>query len=355
MLRSMTLLPPSELKKIYPLENGQKLFLDKTRKEISQILDGHDSRTLLIMGPCSIHDVKAAKEYAIQLKHLSKEVSDQFLLVMRAYYEKPRTSLGWKGFLSDPDLDHSHDLEKGLILTRQLLLELLQLEVPLAAEFLEPLSSTYFEDLISWGCIGARTSASQTHRQMASGLSMPIAFKNSTDGNIEVAIHGMIVSAQPHVYMGIDQNGQIAVRQTAGNGQGHLVLRGSDTHTNYDPVSISKALKSLKMAQLPLRLLVDCAHGNSNRNQEQQKDVFQSVIHQIVEGNPYIRGLLLESHLNAGNQPLTHNPKQLRYAVSITDPCLDWTTTEQLILWAYRKMKNELSLQSQVATYEYSR
>lgn len=339
------LIAPSELKNLYPLQAAQKAFIENTRKDIRQVLDHTDPRHLLIVGPCSIHDLKAAKEYAIKLKYLMQEVSDHFILVMRAYFEKPRTVLGWKGFLHDPGLDNSNDIEKGLILTRQLLLELAQLEIPTAAEFLEPASCAYFDDLISWGCIGARTSASQTHRQMASGLPMPIAFKNTTDGNVKTAVHGIVSCAQGHTYIGIDQNGHVSALQTKGNDYGHLVLRGSDSGTNYDPESVARAQKLLKMANVPLRLLIDCSHGNSNRTHEQQCHVFQSVIGQIIEGNHAIRGVLLESHINAGNQQMFGcNPEHLQYAVSLTDPCLDWLTTKNLIQWAHRKIKNDFSL-----------
>lgn len=339
----LPILSPLKLKSLIPLQMEQKTFAEKIRDDIRKILNHQDPRLLLIMGPCSIHDAAAAKEYALKLKNLAQDVSDQFLLVMRTYYEKPRTILGWKGFLHDPELDNSNDIEKGLLWTRQLLLELMQMEVPTAAEFLDPASSAYFDDLISWGCIGARTSASQTHRQMASGLPMPIAFKNTTDGNIKAAIHGIISSAQPHTYMGIDQNGKACVIQTRGNRDGHLVLRGSETETNYDPESVSQALNALKMSDLPLRLLIDCSHGNSNRTYEQQAQVFQSIIGQVVEGNHHIRGMLIESHLNAGNQSIG-KPSTLKYAVSLTDPCLDWDATENLVRWAYRKFKNEHTL-----------
>jgi 3-deoxy-7-phosphoheptulonate synthase len=346
MIDYKALISPSELKKMYPLQGEQKAFAEKTRNEICQILDGTDSRQLLIVGPCSIHDPHSAKEYAIKLKHLSKEVADHFLLIMRVYFEKPRTALGWKGFLHDPCLDNSNDIEKGLMLTRQLLLELIHLEIPTAAEFLEPASCAYFDDLISWGCIGARTSASQTHRQMASGLPMPVAFKNTTDGNVDTAVYGILACSQSHSYIGIDQLGSVAMMQTKGNRYGHLVLRGSDSDTNYDPESVSQALRRLNLVNLPARLIIDCSHGNSNKSHEQQCHVFQSVMGQIIEGNQCIRGVLLESHLNAGNQQMQDNPTLLKYAVSLTDPCLDWITTENLILWAHRKIKNEFSLKN---------
>ncbi len=346
MVFCKSLLSPTELKKLHPLQIAQKDFVEKIRKEICQILDGTIHKHLIIVGPCSIHDPISAREYALKLKNLTKEVGDHFLLVMRTYFEKPRTKLGWKGFLYDPELNNSHDIEKGLILTRQLLLELTKFEVPVAAEFLEPASCAYFDDIISWGCIGARTSASQTHRQMASSLPMPIAFKNTTDGNVEIAIDGIVSCAEDHSYIGIDQNGYAAALKTKGNRYGHLVLRGSDSETNYDPESVSSALRSLKKANLPSRILIDCSHGNSKRRYEQQSHVFQSVIGQIIEGNDSIRGILLESHLYAGNQQMSSIPSDLQYGISLTDPCLDWTSTENLIHWAHRKIKNELSMES---------
>ncbi len=346
MVECKPILTPIELKNLYPLQAIQKTFVEKTRKEIRQILDGTDSRHLLIMGPCSIHDLNSSREYALKLKHLSQEVSDCFLLVMRTYFDKPRTILGWKGFLYDPRLDNSHHIEEGMRLTRQFLLELNQLEIPTAAEFLEPASSAYFDDLITWGCIGARTSASQTHRQMASGLPIPMAFKNTTDGNIETAIHGILCCAQPHNFIGIDQKGHTSILSTPGNCYGHLVLRGSDEETNYDPESVSKALKLLKKVNLPLRLLIDCSHGNSKRKYEQQCQVFQSVVGQIIEGNQSIRGVLLESHLNGGSQSISNSPIHLKYGVSITDACLDWSSTENLVRRAYQMIKKDISLET---------
>jgi 3-deoxy-7-phosphoheptulonate synthase len=269
---------------------------------------------------------------------LSNEVGDQFLLIMRAYFEKPRTQLGWKGLLYDPSLDGSHDIASGLVLTRRLLLDLAELEIPAAAEFLDPVSSVYFDDLISWGCIGARTSTSQTHRQMSSGLTIPIGFKNTTDGNVAAAVNGIVSCAQAHSFMGISQPGKVGVVRTRGNPYGHLVLRGSESQTNYDPQSISEALISLQKAGLPQRLLVDCSHDNSKRDHEQQIVVFQSIIAQILEGNTAIRGLLLESHIESGKQQLG-SPMLLKYAVSLTDPCIDWRTTESLIRWGHEKFK----------------
>lgn len=331
---------PHELMQEMPISFAQQHFIEKTRHEIKQILEGKDPRFLLIVGPCSIHDITAAKEYARKLHHLAQSVSDTFLIVMRVYFEKPRTTLGWKGFLYDPWLDGSHDIPSGIRLTRRLLLDLAEQEVPAAAEFLDISSAYYFGDLLSWGCIGARTAASQTHRQIASGLSMPIAFKNSTDGNIDIAINGVINASTPHTFIGMNAQGCLSTVHTSGNTHGHIVLRGGENKPNYDPESISYALERLQKANLPASLLIDCSHDNSLRKHEQQPLVFQSIINQIVEGNREIRGALLESHLFAGNQPL-ESSSQLQYAVSLTDPCLNWETTERLVRWGNSMLAKE--------------
>jgi len=343
MTQSEPLLSPGEFKTLLPIKQAQKEFIARTRQEIKYVLDGLDNRILLIIGPCSIHDVRAAKDYAKRLKTLTQEISTTFLPVMRVYFEKPRTSNGWKGMLYDPHLDGSNDIPAGMRLTRQLLLDLAELEVATATEFLDPATPSYFGDLIAWGCIGARTAASQTHRQVVSGLPLPIAFKNSTDGNIDIAINGVRASSMPHSYIGINENGKTAIIHTNGNSSCHIVLRGGKYGSNYDPESIGNALKALKDASLPERLLIDCSHDNSQRKHERQCHVFHSVINQIIEGNKNIRGLLLESHIFAGSQSLGTDLSQLRYAVSLTDPCIDWATTENLLRFAHLKIKNERS------------
>jgi 3-deoxy-7-phosphoheptulonate synthase len=337
---------PHDLHNSLPISATQKSFVDKTRTTIQQILDGKDNRLLLIMGPCSIHDITAAKEYATLLRNLMASIGDIFQVIMRVYFEKPRTGLGWKGMLNDPFLNGTHDIATGLHWTRQLLQELADREIPTAAEFLDPSSAHYFGDLISWGCIGARTSASQTHRQMASGLPMPIAFKNSTDGNVDIAINGVIAASMPHAFIGPDFMGRISTLKTCGNPYGHIVLRGSKSKPNYDPDSINRTIKKMQRAQLPLRLLIDCSHDNSLRTAERQNTVFQSVIHQIVEGNRNIRGFLLESNIFEGKQFLGNDPSVLKYAVSLTDPCLGWTSTERLIRWGYDTIKREYANQA---------
>lgn len=339
------LLSPSDLKHELPNTPAISTFVEESRQAVKNILEGKDPRYLLIVGPCSIHDPQAAKEYAQKIHQLSLTVSDTFLIIMRAYFEKPRTSLGWKGMLYDPYLDGSNDIATGMRWTRQLLLDLAEMQVPTATEFLDPATPSYIGDLISWACIGARTTSSQTHRQVASGLSIPIAFKNSTDGNVDTAINGVLSAASPHTYIGINQQGGAAIVHTKGNPHCHITLRGAECGPNYDPQSINQAIEKLDKANLPKHLLVDCSHDNSNRKHEQQAVVFQSIIHQIMEGNKNIRGALIESHINAGNQPLDY--QNLKHGVSLTDPCLDWSTTESLIKWAHTKLIGDLCVAKQ--------
>lgn len=332
---------PYELKIEQPITLQQRTFVEKSRMQITKVLDKADPRILMIVGPCSIHDIQAAKEYASKLKILANMVSDTFFVVMRVYFEKPRTTFGWKGLLYDPHLDGTQSIHEGLKLTRQLLLDLADLEIPTAAEFLDPASIYYFGDLISWGCIGARTSESQTHRQMASGLPMPVAFKNSTAGNIDVAVNGVISASMPHTFIGMNEMGKISMVHTLGNPHCHIALRGGENKPNYDSASIKQVLKILQQARLPLQIIVDCSHDNSNRKHEQQSVVFRSIVHQIMEGEKNIRGIILESNLFAGNQPMSKEPSKLRYAVSLTDPCMDWAATEHLVLWGHDNLKGK--------------
>ena len=341
-MRKRPLFSPAELKKRLSASADQRQFVHDSRIQVQRILDGKDPRLLLIVGPCSIHDIIAAKEYATKLQRLSTQISDACLVIMRVFFEKPRTSNGWKGMLYDPFLNGTHDISTGLLWARQLLLYLADLKLPAATEFLDPITPNYYEDLISWACIGARTSESQVHRQIAAGLSMPVAFKNSTGGNLEVAVNGVISAMSKHSYMGIDENGMVSEVITEGNRYAHIALRGGTKQPNYDSESIEMALGLLRKAQLPENILVDCSHDNSNRRLDQQIHVFQSVVNQIAEGNRKIKGLIMESHLYSGNQSLTNEPSALQYAVSITDPCLDWKTTEELLLWAHQVMKKPL-------------
>ncbi len=330
---------PHELLTALAPTPAQKRFVDQSRKTVRNILSRTDPRLLIIVGPCSIHDITAAKEYASKLLQLSKSIDETCHVVMRVYFEKPRTARGWKGLLYDPKLDQTHDIALGLHLTRKLLLDLNQMGIATAAEFLDPLSAYYFGDLVTWGCIGARTASSQIHRQMASSLLMPIAFKNATDGNVDVAVNSVISAAESHTYIGINLYGQVSSIQTQGNKDCHIVLRGGETGPNYDPESITRTLNSLVKAGLPPRLLIDCSHDNSLRRHREQLSAFRSVINQVAEGNHNICGILLESNLYEGNQAFATNPSQLKYGVSITDSCLDWDTTEHLLMWGHAHLK----------------
>lgn len=323
---------PQDLKNALPLTPEMESFIAQSRESIRAILNGSDSRLILLTGPCSIHDVKGALLYADRLKDLSDQVSSQFLVVMRAYIEKPRTALGWKGLLHDPNLDGTDSLEQGLHVTRKLLLELAEKGIPAACEFLDPLTATYNGDLISWGCIGARTSASQVHRQIASMLPMPVAFKNTTEGNIEIAVNGCLYASQPHKFLTLQDAGHISLKQSHGNPDTHIVLRGAEDKPNYDASSIQTALQLLGKAHLPKRLIIDCSHGNSRKQHEQQLVVFRSVMEQVRSGVTEIRGLMLESYLKGGHQPHQGKSEELQYDVSITDPCLSFEETEALIL-----------------------
>lgn len=335
----MPLLSPGTLRKKLPISAENEAFIQKSREDIQKILDGQDPRILLILGPCSIHDPTSALEFATRVKELSTHISDLFYPVMRVYLEKSRTSTGWKGYAFDPDLNGTCDIEKGLTLSRKLLLDLTELQVPLATEFLDTATTYYLQDLISWGCIGARTTTSQVHRQIASSLPMPIGFKNSTDGNVQLAIDGILAAAQSHSYIGLNEDGQASIINSKGNPEGHLVLRGGSSGPNYSKESIQNTLKLLREHDLPSRVIIDCSHDNASRLHEKQINVFNSAIEQIIEGNSAIKGLLLESHLHAGKQPLP----AFQYGISITDPCLDFDTTEKLIKWGYKQCEKELT------------
>jgi 3-deoxy-7-phosphoheptulonate synthase len=327
----MEYLPSYEaLKDQFPIKDCQRSFIENSRQTICNILMGKDKRLLLIVGPCSIHDRLSAKDFATRLKHLSAAVSTHFFCVMRAYCEKPRTTAGWKGFLYDPYLNGSNDIQTGIEWTRQLFLELTDLQIPLATEFLDPITAFYYEDLITWGSIGARTSSSQPHRQLASGLKIPMGIKNGLTGSLSSAINGLISASHPHAHISLSDKGAPYIRRTEGNPYTHMVLRGGENGPNYAAPAVAEALRKLRDAKLAQRLIIDCSHQNSGKKQDRQPFVFQSVIDQILQGNSHIRGLMLESHLQAGNQDLMHGA--IEYGKSLTDECLDWHTTEQLIL-----------------------
>lgn len=323
----LTPLPtPSDLIETFPLTKEEKRIVSLSRMTSEHLLKGEDDRLVIFAGPCSIHDPEIALEYASLLKQLSQRVDERIFLVMRVFLEKPRTQFGWKGYLYDPLLDGSDEIEKGLHRSRELLLKLVQMDVPIATEFLDPVLPAYTQDLVTWGIVGARTSSSQVHRQMASHLPMPIGFKNETDGTIDNAICAALAARHPQASIGIDENGQICSMKTSGNPYTHVVLRGSQTTSNYDHLSIHEAIQKQRLYGLNSRLLIDCAHGNSQKDPQKQQEVFINVLEQIQEGNNLIMGLMLESHLQGGN------------ALSLTDPCLDWKATEQLILWAYQSL-----------------
>jgi 3-deoxy-7-phosphoheptulonate synthase len=320
--------------------NAHSPFVLDARAQAEQILRRKIPRLALLVGPCSIHDPDLALEYGERLKKLSSEI-ENFFLIMRVFLEKPRTRAGWKGIVYDPHLDGSNDVVSGLKIARQLLLEMAKRKIPTATELLEPLVVPYFEDLITWGLIGARTSASQPHRQMASGLPFPVGFKNDIHGELDVAICGILSARMAHSFLHIDARGQIAAVQTEGNPLTHLVLRGSETRPNFDPHSVSAGLSALHVNHLEPSLLIDCSHGNSGKDHRRQHTAFESVIDQSLHGNDAIAGLMLESHLFAGKQAV--GDTQLRYGISITDSCIGWDETESLIRWADEKLSLRLT------------
>lgn len=327
---------PKELSAKLPLQTNEKQFIEKSRQTIRNILNRKDERRLIVLGPCSIHSISEALHYAERIKRLSEKVDSKYFLVMRAYIEKPRTSLGWQGLLNDPHLDGTHCLETGFSKSRQLLIKLAEMQVATASEFLDPLSSLYYSDLISWGCVGARTSSSQVHRLMASRLPMPIAFKNSTEGSIESAVNGCLFAKLSHSFVGPDEEGTLSLFKSTGNPDVHIVLRGGEKRPNFDKESIQRAIQLMQDNQLQPKIIVDCSHDNSEKKHDKQPLVFNHVLEQIREGNQQIRGLMLESYLEEGNQSFQLARDMLKFGVSVTDPCLGWEDTEKLILHAHK-------------------
>ncbi len=334
------LMPPRRLREQLPLSEGAAEKVADAREEIAAILEGRDSRMLVIAGPCSIHDATAALEYAQRLCTLKRELSDRLLIDMRVYFEKPRTTVGWKGLINDPDMNGSYDIEKGLFKARSLLLELAELGMPAASEVLDPIIPQYIADLLSWVSIGARTSESQTHREMASGLSMPVGFKNNTDGNLRTAIDAVISAGRSHHFLGIDEDGFTCVVHTRGNRLGHVILRGGRSGPNYDPVSIIAVEEQLQAAGLEPRIIVDCSHANCGKRPRLQAHVLRDVVQQRIEGNQSIVGVMLESNLEEGCQKVGEDIDTLCYGRSITDPCIDWETTETLLREVHHKLEN---------------
>ncbi len=334
---SEMLATPETVRRELPLPDSARRKIRSWRRQIVDILEGRDRRLLLIVGPCSIHHPESALEYAFRLEKLSRQVALSMFVVMRTYFEKPRTTLGWKGLINDPDLNGEYNIEKGILTARSLLLKIASIGLPAASEVLDPVMSAYFTDAISWAGIGARTTESPTHRQLASGLPMPVGFKNGTDGSLQTALAALTTVAAPHSFIGVMRNGHTGIFRTKGNPFCHLVLRGGSNGPNHSPQHLAKAQQKLAEAGLRQRLIVDCSHGNSSKNIQLQKQVFESLIEPFCTGNSPLAGAMLESYLKEGNQmPGTDCP--LQPDISITDPCLGWEKSEEMILKAHQQI-----------------
>ncbi|WP_139556134.1 3-deoxy-7-phosphoheptulonate synthase [Methylotetracoccus oryzae] len=341
---SFELMPsPDTIKSREPLTETAAQTVTAARATLRRILDREDRRLFAIVGPCSIHDPVAGIDYAQRLKRLADELSDTLVLVMRVYFEKPRTSTGWKGYINDPRMDDSFRIEEGMGKARRFLLDVAELGLPAATEALDPIAPQYLGDLIAWTAIGARTSESQTHREMASGLSTPVGFKNATDGDLGIAINAILSASHPHCFLGINGEGRSAIIRTRGNRYGHVVLRGGGGRPNYDSVSVALAEQALAKVSLPQNLVIDCSHANSFKNPEYQPLVLQNVVNQIRDGNRSIVGVMLESHIAAGSQPIPKDLSQLQYGRSVTDACIDWATTETALSKASDLLRNILA------------
>lgn len=330
---------PAEIKSQIPLTEQAAATVVQGRAALCRILDGDDPRRFVILGPCSIHDPKAGLEYARRLKGLADEVADTLLLVMRVYFEKPRTSVGWKGFINDPYMDDSFRIEEGMQNARRFLMEVNEIGLPAATEALDPIGPQYYGDLISWTAIGARTSESQTHREMSSGLSSPVGFKNATDGDLSAAVNAILSASHAHSFLGINAKGETSILRTRGNRYGHLVLRGGAGRPNYDTVSVALAERALTEAGIRRNIVIDCSHANSWKKPELQPLVLKDVIRQVAEGNSAIVGAMIESFLEPGNQPIPEDLSKLRYGCSVTDPCVDWNTTVHMIQDAAEELR----------------
>ena len=332
------LVAPDTIKKEMPITPESEKAVVEGRRRITEILAHRDPRMLMIVGPCSIHDEKAAGEYAERLAELQREVEETMLLVMRVYFEKPRTTVGWKGLINDPHMNGSCDMNEGLRRARRILMQVTGLGLPTATEMLDPITPQYLAGLVCWSAIGARTTESQTHREMASGLSMPVGLKNCTDGSLTKAIHAIIAARTPQSFIGVDPSGRTCIVSTSGNPWAHVVLRGG-VRPNYDSVSIEEACRELKQAGLDETIVVDCSHGNSRKKHEGQAVVLKNIVGQRLEGNRAIVGAMLESNLYEGNQSCGENPANLAYGVSVTDECISWETTESLLRCAHRRLQ----------------
>jgi 3-deoxy-7-phosphoheptulonate synthase len=333
------IIAPADLKQVFPLSERAAEFVTQSRQQVKDIIHNRDRRLMVVVGPCSIHDPQAAIDYARRLAKLNHELADQLLLVMRVYFEKPRTTIGWKGLINDPDLNGSHQISKGLGVARNLLCTVTNLGLPIACEMLDPITVQYLSDMVSWGAIGARTTESQPHREMASGLSFPIGFKNGTDGNLQIAVHAIDAATHSHNFLGIDRDGRTAIVETNGNPDGHMVLRGGGGKPNYDAENITHAEALLAKAGLQPSIMVDCSHANSYKDHARQEDVLNNVLEQLAQGNRSINSLMVESYIEAGSQPLSDDIDALQYGMSITDKCIDWPTTERLLRQAHASLK----------------
>ena len=331
VVETRPLMSPALIHRDLPLDNAASEVVSTTRKKIQSILHGIDPRILVIVGPCSVHDIDAAIEYANRLAPLREKYSHQLEIVMRVYFEKPRTTVGWKGLINDPHLDNSYDINTGLRKARGLLLDLAKKGMPAATELLDPVVPQYIADLISWTAIGARTTESQTHREMASGLSMPVGYKNGTDGTATIAINAMQAASKPHHFLGINNDGHASIVSTTGNPDGHLVLRGGKNGTNYHLDAINLIADELVKFKMPERVMVDCSHGNSNKDFRRQSEVLRDVVSQLKDGSKNVMGLMIESHLVEGNQKLNSDLSKLTYGQSVTDACINFSTTEILL------------------------
>jgi len=329
---------PAELKQVFPLSEASANFVTQSRNQIQDIIHNRDSRLMVVVGPCSIHNQQEAIDYARRLSKLAKELNDQLLIVMRVYFEKPRTTVGWKGLINDPDLNNTHLISKGLGIARQLFCAITELELPIATEMLDTITPQYFADLISWGAIGARTTESQPHREMSSGLSFPVGFKNSTDGNLQIAMDAMSASQHEHSFLGLSRHGKISIVKTCGNPHAHIVLRGGSNGPNYTADAIAQTTQQLAQRKLCSAIMVDCSHANSNKDHTRQEIVVNDVLEQIANGDRNINSLMIESNLEAGNQKVVAGEK-LQYGVSITDKCIDWETTERLLRGTHAKLQ----------------
>ena len=336
------LITPDDLKNKLPISEAAAAAVMEGRQVIRDILDGTDKRVFVVIGPCSIHDVDAAIEYGKRLKKLSEQVKDSIYVVMRVYFEKPRTTVGWKGLINDPHLNDSFDIEEGLHIARKLMLDLSEMGLPLATEALDPISPQYMQDLISWSAIGARTTESQTHREMSSGLSCAVGFKNGTDGGLTVATNALKSVKHPHNFLGINPDGQVSIIRTKGNQYGHIVLRGGDGKPNYDSVNVSICEQALEKSGLKKNIMIDCSHANSSKDPALQPLVAENAANQILEGNKSIVGLMIESNLEWGAQSIPENLADLKYGVSVTDACIDWPATEKCLIEMHNKLKNVL-------------